>query len=221
MNNKNCEFKVNNRVEIEWDDGYYKSIIQDLSEDNIYISIPCNEGKYLPLNRNDKITVFYFHGEKIFKFKTIVTGRKVDKILLISLKRPQKMKRIQRRNFVRINLILKTYGALINNRKDLKEIYYGNSCNTEFDFFDANIIDISGGGVKLSTKKEIDFGEEIIVNIPFDKKDNTVVKGKIIRKQKEKENYIYGVKFLDIDALTREKIIKFIFSKMRKQVHRL
>lgn len=47
------------------------------------------------------------------------------------------------------------------------------------------------------------------------------VKGKIIRKQNEKEKYIYGVKFLDIDVLTREKIIKFIFSKMRKQVHRL
>lgn len=39
------------------------------------------------------------------------------------------------------------------------------------------------------------------------------IKGKIIRKQNEKEKYIYGVKFLDIDVLTREKIIKFIFLK--------
>lgn len=87
-------------------------------------------------------------------------------------------------------------------------------------FFDADIVDISGGGLKLSTKKDIDFGEEIIVNIPFEK-ENMAIKGKIIRKQNEKEKYIYGVKFLDIDVLTREKIIKFIFSKMRKQVHRL
>ncbi|MCW6110387.1 flagellar brake protein [Clostridium sporogenes] len=219
MNNK-YEFKINNKVEIERDDGYYKSIIQDVNEDTIYITIPANEGKYLPLNYNDKITVFYFDGEKIFKFKTIVTGRKVDKILLIALKRPEKMNRIQRRNFVRISLILKTYAALIDTKRDLKEICYSNKCNTEFDFFDADIVDISGGGLKLSTKKEIEFDEEIIVNIPFEK-ENIAVKGKIIRKQKENEKYIYGVKFLDIDVLTREKIIKFIFSKMRKQVHRL
>ena len=81
-------------------------------------------------------------------------------------------------------------------------------------------MDISGGGLKIYAKKDIEFGEEIIVNIPFDK-ENIAVKGKIIRKQKEKEKYIYGVKFSDIDVLTREKIIKFIFSKMRKQVHRL
>ncbi len=168
MNNK-YEFKINNKVEIEWDDGYYKSIIQDVNEDTIYITIPANEGKYLPLNYNDKITVFYFDGEKIFKFKTIVTGRKVDKILLIALKRPEKMNRIQRRNFVRISLILKTYAALIDTKRDLKEIYYSNKCNTEFDFFDADIVDISGGGLKLSTKKEIEFDEEIIVNIPFEK----------------------------------------------------
>ncbi len=59
MNNK-YEFKINNKVEIEWDDGYYKSIIQDVNEDTIYITIPANEGKYLPLNYNDKITVFLF-----------------------------------------------------------------------------------------------------------------------------------------------------------------
>ncbi len=61
-------------------------------------------------------------------------------------------------------------------------------------FFDADIVDISGGGLKLSTKKDIDFGEEIIVNIPFEK-ENMAIKGKIIRKQNEKEKYIYGVKF--------------------------
>ncbi len=66
MNNKD-EFKINNKVEIEWEDGYYKSVIQDINEDTIYISIPVNGSKYLPLNYNDKITVFYFNGQKIFK----------------------------------------------------------------------------------------------------------------------------------------------------------
>lgn len=219
MNNKD-EFNINNRVEIEWDDGYYKSIIQDIDRDSIYINIPVNEGKYLSLNCNDKITVFYFHGEKIFKFRTIVIGRKVEKILLIALRKPQKMQRIQRRNFVRINLILKTYAALIDDKRDLEEICHANKCNTQFNFFDADIIDISGGGLKISTKKEIQFGEEIIVNVPFEN-ENMAIKGRIIRKQNEKEKYIYGVKFLNIDVKTREKIIRFIFSKMRKQVHRL
>ncbi len=95
------------------------------------------------------------------------------------------MNRIQRRNFVRISLILKTYAALIDNKRNLKEICCSNRCNTEFDFFEADIIDISGGGLKLSTKKEIEFEEEIIVNIPFDD-ENIAVKGKIIRRQKEK-----------------------------------
>lgn len=220
MNNKDL-FKVNNRVEIEREDGYYKSIIQDIKDDSLYISIPVSEGSYLPLHENEQITGLYFNGRDILKFTTIVTGRKIDKILMLKIKRPESYKKVQRRSFVRINVLLDTCCACMNKTKELKDITKGQfNGNLDIEFFNATILDLSGGGAKLSSKRELFLGEIIIMSIPFDEETITL-KSKIVRKEKDDNNVtVYGVKFIEVDDRNREKIIRFIFMTMRKQLHR-
>ncbi len=220
MNNKDL-FKVNNRVEIEREDGYYKSIIQDIKDDSLYISIPVSEGSYLPLHENEQITGLYFNGRDILKFTTIVTGRKIDKILMLKIKKPESYKKVQRRSFVRINVLLDTCCACMNKTKELKDITKGQfNGNLDVEFFNATILDLSGGGAKLSSKRELFLGEIIIMSIPFDEETITL-KSKIVRKEKDDNNVtIYGVKFIEVDDRNREKIIRFIFMTMRKQLHR-
>ncbi|GAA0746197.1 flagellar brake protein [Clostridium oceanicum] len=220
MNNKDL-FKVNNRVEIEREDGYYKSIIQDIKDDSLYISIPVSEGSYLPLHENEQITGLYFNGRDILKFTTIVTGRKIDKILMLKIKRPESYKKVQRRSFVRINVLLDTCCACMNKTKELKDITKGQfNGNLDIEFFNATILDLSGGGAKLSSKRELFLGEIIIMSIPFDEETITL-KSKIVRKEKDDNNVtVYGIKFIEVDDRNREKIIRFIFMTMRKQLHR-
>ncbi|NEZ45908.1 flagellar protein [Clostridium niameyense] len=218
--NDNVEFHVNKKVEIEWEDGYYICTIQDVTEDNIYVNIPVKDGKYLPLHAREKVTALYFVKNYIFRFHTIVVGRKVDKILLIALKKPQKLVRVQRRNFVRISVVLKTSGALIKEIDDIHNIKEGILPNPQFDFFNMTILDLSGGGARISTEKDLELKQEIILNIPF-KEETITVKGRIVRKCRDKgRSNIYGIKFLELEDKNRETIIRFIFSTMRKQVKR-
>ena len=55
----NVEFLVNQRIEIEMEDGIYKSNIQDITDEYIGISIPVNEGKYVPLRKDEKVICHY------------------------------------------------------------------------------------------------------------------------------------------------------------------
>lgn len=213
------DFDINSKIEIQVDndDRYYKSNIQDLGEDYIGISLPVNNGKYLLLRKGDRIRCIYFREKKIYGFYTVVLDRKSDKILMIQIKKPDQVKLTQRRDFVRVPLINDVLCVLIPDSRDLKHL----SC--QINFFNANSLNISGGGMKLSVdmkyKNEIRLGSTLMVTIPI-KDDNVTVKGKIVRIDKNTQNklLICGITFLDLEEDSREKIIKLVFDIMRKQI---
>ncbi len=212
------EFLVNSKIEIEMEDGMYKSNIQDVTDDCIGISIPVSNGKYLPLGRKEKVTVVYYYGKDIYRFDTMVLGRKVDKILIIILKKPEKVTMYQRRGCVRVPFMVNVYCAQIKERNPMENI-----CNNEVDFFQGYSLDISGGGIKLAfdrnIEKKIHYGDVLMVTIPTDESDITV-KAKVSRLEKDRKNpkIICGLSFIDLDKTTGESIIRLVFHIMRQQM---
>ncbi|RXM78475.1 flagellar protein [Clostridium tetani] len=204
------EFNVNGRIEILMDDGVYKSNIQDINKEYIAISIPVKDGEYLPLRLEDTVEAVYYNKNKLYKFYTIVSGRKVDdRVMMVLLKHPDKISKVQRRNFVRVPFTVEVLCALLEKNQSIKNI-----TDNQFEFFHGHTVDISGGGIKLSTEKELQLGELLIITIPI-KDENISIKGKIIRKEKINE-FIYGVAFEDVDNKTVEKIVSLLFQIMRK-----
>lgn len=208
----NIEFEVNSRMEIEMEDEYYKSNIQDVGNDYIGISIPVNNGTYLPLHKGDKIKCIYFDNNQMYTFNTVVVSRKIDRIFIIVIKKPTDVREYQRRNFVRVPFT--------------KEILYSViSEDNQINFLKATALNISGGGIKLAIDVKSDYkiryGCLLIVIIPVDDK-NITVKGKIVRISNNKENkkLICGVSFIDADKNTREKIIELVFGIMREQIRK-
>lgn len=214
----NMEFLVNQKIEIEMEDGIYKSNIQDVTDEYIGISIPVNEGKYVPLRKGEKVICHYYYNKDIYRFETVVSGRKIDKLLIIMLKKPEKVVMYQRRNFARVPLMVNIYCGILENSKKIENIG-----NNQIEFFDAYSLDISGGGLRLAIdrkfEKRLNLGSMLMMTIPLSD-ENLTVKGKIVRVENDRKNpkIICGVSFVDLDRLTRESIIRLVFKTMREQM---
>lgn len=214
----NIVFEVNKKIEIEFEDGIYKSIIQDITDEYIGISIPVNNGQYLPLRKGERVNAIYYIGNDVYKFSTVVIDRKIEKILLIMLKMPDKVHKVQRRGFVRVPLMLNVYCATVFQDKNIQNIN-----NNQIEFFEAYSLDISGGGMRVAVdrkfEKKVNYGDILLVTIPLPQ-ENLTVRGKVVRIENDKKvpKFICGLSFIDLDQKTRETIIGLVFATMREQM---
>lgn len=210
--NERVNFKVNEKMEILMEDGIYKTNIQDITDEYIAISVPVKDGSYLPLRKGEIVEVIYYEGKSVYKFFTSVLGRKIDRIMMITLKKPEKFIKIQRRNFVRVYFLSNISFAIIGNKNGMIDINDG-----EVIFHSGYSLDLSAGGIRLSTAKNLYLGDIIIMNISV-KEENLRLKGKVVRVEKDENNKgIYGICFLDIDNKTVDKIMRILFQIMREQ----
>lgn len=205
------ELGINYRIDVLWEENMYKSTIQDITDDGILITIPVFDGIYLTLNDGDEIEqIFYDDKGNVFGYKSKVLGRLTEKdIPFYRVGKPYDIKRIQRRDYVRVNVV-----QVINfiKEEELKENISG-----EEKYEHALLLDLSGGGMRIKIKEEIAVGDVIIANLTYEN-EKISVRGKVIRVDKtEDKRYICGINFDDIDNATREKIIKTVFTIMRKQ----
>lgn len=203
---EDLKFTINNKVEISWDDGYYKSNIENVDDKFIYISIPIKEGQYIPLRKFEQVEVIYYQGNDIYKFYTTVVDRKVDVIPIIVLAFPKEVFKVQRRKFVRVPIVCTVeYSKLENKTQNVVR---------------GIMVDLSGGGMRIKlSNDQLSIGNLIKVYIPVGD-DNVEVKGEVVRVEKDDPNKmnICGINFLDLDDRNREKIIRFIFQVMRDQM---
>jgi c-di-GMP-binding flagellar brake protein YcgR len=107
----NLKVNQNIVVNVEIEDQSFQSIVAEITEKEIYISLPL-EGvviRNLPVNTN--ISVYYSTGDNQYKFPSAITGKISDNIPLYRIVKPQPkdMIKVQRRdNFrVKTNLSLK------------------------------------------------------------------------------------------------------------------
>ncbi|MEK6263500.1 MAG: flagellar brake domain-containing protein, partial [Clostridium sp.] len=99
------DLTINKKLEIIVDEKYFKSNIQDLTEIYIAISIPINSGEYLPLTKGTIVDVVYYEEDNLYKFQSVVMGRKFENIPILLISKPREIKRIQRRKYVRVPII--------------------------------------------------------------------------------------------------------------------
>ncbi|WP_125152190.1 flagellar brake protein [Clostridium rectalis] len=210
---KNIKFNINRKIEILMEDGVYKSNVQDLERDYIGISIPVKDGQYLPLKTGEKVEGVYYDEKNIYKFYTTVKGRKIDRIMMILLHYPTKFIKIQRRNFVRVPLVINVCCGLLNKDLDFKNIG-----DNQIEFFDAFSIDMSAGGIKIATERNIKIGDILMITLPL-KNEVLTLKCKAVRIDRDFNNNknLCGLTFMDLENKTREKIIKMLFQIMREQ----
>lgn len=222
MDISNMTFKINSKCEIliDKDNGIYKSTIQDLGDDYIGITIPVYNGKYAPLNRNERVMVIYYSEDNLYGFDTVVAGRKKDGVPLILLSMPSNIKKIQRRKFFRVSTLKEVMYVKVD--KVISESYFNDIVKDTKKFSKGLLSDLSGGGLRLKTKEEIKAGDRFIIKINFEKEDVFLII-ECIRSYKDIDNnlYISGFSFVNIDTKVQDKIIAYVFWLMREQMKKI
>lgn len=208
---ESLKLSINGRVDVLWEEeNIYKSTIQEIEEDSFSITIPVNNGEYLTPHAGEKLELMcYDDGGNVYRFNCKVKGRNTDNnIPLYILSEPYDVSIIQRRNYVRVKIV-----QMIQYLKGSLE---GENINS-LKFSPAILLDLSGGGMKIKINEKPSLGEQLIAELKYNEYE-ALTKGKIVRIEKTEDNkYICGVNFDDLDNITREKIIKMVFTIMRKQ----
>lgn len=203
--------KINNVIDVLYGKEMYRTNIQDIKKDEILITIPVNDGIYLTLNIEDEIEQFYYDDNgNVFLYKSRVIGRyKEGNISFYKISKPYDIKKIQRRNYVRVNLIQ----VIKYLKKD--STYNSNTINEPFK--EGLLLDLSGGGMKIKVKDGLSINDEIKANLTYEN-EKLNIKGKVVRVDRTEDNKIIcGIRFEDINNVSREKIIRIVFKIMRKQ----
>lgn len=198
------KLKINSNIEVVWENEEYKSTVQDIEEDNIKISIPVKNGTYLMLDEGAELDFTFLEDSyNCYSFTCEIKGRFIDNnIALYVLSLPYNIKKIQRRNFVRVQAVEYTFYKNKDEEEDWKK---------------GLIVDLSGGGLRIKVKEKVKLNEYMLVNI-IHEDEKIQVKGEVVRIVKtDDKQYLCGLTFVNLDEKTREKIIGKVFTLMRKQ----
>jgi len=210
---KKFSIQLSDRLEIIWGEKIYKSIVQDVFDNFFTISIPMIEQEYLPIELGTTIDIVHYDDKgNLFQYESTVVKRVIEKNLpQLIMSQPVNIKKVQRRNFVRVNMI-----QVIHYDK-IKLIHADKLSAVKKLNKKAILLDLSGGGMRIKVKEELQKGDKIAAEIVYEDNKYTV-KGEVARvnitpdRQRE-----CGINFNHMNESTRENIIKIVFDVMRKQ----
>lgn len=200
---KNFNLKLNEIIVVKYDDVIYRCSIQGITENSVSINVPVNNGELLMLNGGEVLDVQYCSETgNYYEFELEVIGRNNDdNIPMYNLSLPRNLRRIQRRDYVRVEV--------------LRNIKYRRK--EEESWREAIMLDISGGGMRIKVPIELDIGDRLITKFESSGK---LFEIEVEIKRNEKVNageYIYGLEFIDINEKRRDNIIEDVFFVMRRQ----
>ncbi len=184
----------------------YSSRVEDLGDNIITLASPIKDRVPILLPLGSKVNVWYWDKVAVYTFRTTILDRKAEGVPVYILKAPDKVKRVQNREFVRVKAVLNVTLRYTNEQEYTKEI----ECKTR---------NISGGGIMLVINKPTDImtGSEVFLKFNiYDKKVYSA--GRVVRNyweldSKGVEYNILGVEYTSISNEHRNIIVKYVYKK--------
>jgi c-di-GMP-binding flagellar brake protein YcgR len=200
-------FKVNQNivVNVESEDQSFQSVVAEITEKEIFISMPLDGLVMRNLSVNTSIIVYYSSDDNQYKFPSAIVGKISDNISLYRIVKPQPkdMVKIQRRD----NFRVKTNLSLRLNEQEY------------------TTLNISAGGLLFSCNKDLNFkiGDAvtgILVIPPIDNKaiDPIHFQGAVRRvSQNDDPNKIYvALEFIRLNDRDQMNLVQYCFYKQKQ-----
>lgn len=189
-------------------ENHYRYIIKAVSDDRLVASALCSSGELeVCIQPGSMVKVTYIDKVALYVFFSPVLAFN-DKPSTLTLGKPINCKRIQRRNFVRLNARLKVISNILDDDMHVSD-----------QSFAAKTIDISGGGLLFGCDVELKVGQVLEATIYLN--DNETVKaiGQVVRvienSANSKEKYSVGFEYTNIKECDRDKIVRYILAQQR------
>ncbi len=202
----------------------YKSTVYDVSEDGrVSIVMPMEKTKMVLLPIEGEYEVCFFSNGGMYNANVRILEReKINNTYVLITEVVTNLHKFQRREYYRFNCIVEMMAKELAKAEAEafgKQLGY---LVSEADMKRGVIVDISGGGLRFVSRHSFEEGTILYLRFKLSINDQEkefrvaakiVVSREIEKRQDEYEN---RVKFLYLDNITREEIIKYIFDEDRK-----
>ncbi len=204
-------FQIGSRAiikkKVRRDDSEFTTQIQNVEGDKIRILTPMYKSALIRLHPETRIELSVFSGSKFYQFDAEVIDSMVeDNLYYTDIKVTSTIRKIERRDYFRVEAMK----DILVRKKDDK---------SPKDYSRGITIDLSGGGVQFSSTQVFSEGTVIEMKIDIDGEE-LQLEGEILRRQAQEGlgSYKYTVKFLDLNKLTQDIIVKFVFKIQREKL---
>jgi len=209
----NYDIKLNMRMEVEMlinhHTEYLPTRVEGIDAGSITLSIPMWQGSLIRVYPKQKLSVRTFYHGSYYGFDTTVVERRLQPLPLLVVDYPQRIQRVdQRRKYVRVDARLPVRFHLLSDN------------NNDFSAYEAYTVNISAGGLLLSTEVPIKKGQELLVQIYLPEAGVTC-KAKAVRVYKESDSLAKGraaLKYEDISEQDRDRIAGFVVTMQRELI---
>jgi c-di-GMP-binding flagellar brake protein YcgR len=208
----NENIKLHQRVQLDIPEGQYKgnyfSRIEGIIDDGIIVvtSPPVADSLKMPLNAGETINVFYWDMTAQYAFEARVVDRKIGSTTpTITLEKCSEIQRMQRRSFFRIQARLRVVHDVEREGEECAELRH----------YEGQTLNISGGGMLLSTKIKLELGDNLPLKLYLSEQEYIAATGRVERIEflSTRDLYRAGIVFTIINEYDRDKIIAFVFKK--------
>lgn len=183
--------------------GNYYTKVEEIREQVLYIGAPYYQGEIVPLRIGTVLEVYFYNEISAYSFDTAIKQRIALPIPVFVLDLPDEIRKIQRRNFVRV----RTFFPIIYKIVTKEGLSYPQK---------GNLIDLSGGGMRFETLAKLEDNVLLYVQLTLPSgKLNIFVR--VLRVQKLEDTKSYGIssEFHEISEHDRDSIIRYVFELQR------
>ena len=200
---------VNQNIEIKVKRGAYKgtyqSKIEEINENNIKVFPPYKKREIVPLRKNTELEIYFTAKDAAYKFHSRVIERVKGKVELLAITIPEKMIRIQRRNYFRLEV-----------KRDIKYRKVNNDLEAVEKFNKTKTIDLSGGGVKFILKSNLKEGDLIEIKLDIAEISDLKILAEVQQKYDLPNGEAVGVEYKQISQKVRDIIVGWLFDYQRE-----
>ncbi|MBE5923702.1 MAG: hypothetical protein E7271_04440 [Lachnospiraceae bacterium] len=220
--------KIENRIAVNPNRDvpvYVSQVLDEADFGDVLCAMPISEGRVIPLSVGDEYDTTFYTSSGLLNCQTQVTGRyKKGSLFLLSLRQLTELKKIQRREYFRLDCHNPVKYRVLTDIEKL-DVEVGKKSTVAIDeceWKDGIMIDLSGGGIRFvsGTREEI----MSLIQVRFEIIEDGLIEAiyayaKVLRSERtpNKSNvFDQRVEFFGMKRGMRERIIKYIFDTQRK-----
>lgn len=188
--------------------GTYSTVIQELAGDRLRLETPQVNGLYLPIGSGEEVILKQYAQGATFEGESRVVERTDAEDPALFVDQPETVRRIQRRDFVRVPCDLTAEVFVLDSPEG----------DTPSGTLEGALEDISAGGVQLSLDRRLPLFTEIelVFTLPVTDRVLRDVFGEVVRVPDQSEPpYSLGVEFTSITEKNRNDIIQYVYKRQR------
>jgi len=184
-------------------EGHYRTRIEEVGERLLSVGVPFDHGELVPVREGTKVKITFWDETAVYSFEGKIMQRIAIPVPIFVLVLPDKVAKVQRRDFVRVPASFPITFRMVT-REGLSDIYK------------AVTLDLSGGGMRFSTKEHIENKSLLFVqlSLPNGEIQTPVTVCRAVGIEDTKQ-YSISVKFHEISERERDKIIRCVFDIQR------